>query len=110
MYEVRKDCKCLNGQCVETFSRTVREGDAGFEVEVGTNGFKGDNSRVYLKLVSCGQNNFMYRLVKDKSNRIIGVELAFDGESAFAMLMKAANFAIDVICDQTEESARRCGI
>ncbi len=110
MYEVRKDCKCLNGQCVETVSRTVREGDAGFEVEVGTNGFKGDNSRVYLKLVNCGQNYFMYRLVKDKSNRPVGIELAFDGENAFATLMKAADFAIDAICDQTEESAGRCGI
>lgn len=110
MYEVRKDCKCLNGQCVETFSRTVREGDAGFEVKVGTNGFKGDKSRVYLKLMNCGQSNFLVRTVKDERNRLVGIELAFDGENAFAALMKAADFAIDVICDQTEESAGRCGI
>ena len=109
MYEVRKDCKCLNGQCVETFSRTVSGGDAGFCIEVGTNGFSGDNSRVYLKLVNRGQSNFMVRTVKDERNKPVGVELAFDGENAFAALMKAADFAIEVICDQTEEPVRRCG-
>ena len=110
MYEVRKDCKCLNGQCVETVTKTVSEGDAGFCIEVGANGFSGDNSRVYLKLVNCGQSNFMFRLVKDERNRPVGIELAFDGENAFAALMEAADFAIDAICDQTEESAGRCGI
>ncbi len=108
MYEVRKDCKCLNGQNVETFSRTVRESEAGLQIEVGTNGFSGDNSRVYLKLVNCGQNNFMVRCVKDERNKPVGIELAFDGENAFATLMKAIDFSIDVICDQTEEPARRC--
>ena len=36
-------------------------------------------------------------------------KLAFDGEEAFAALMKVIDFAVNVICDQAEEPVRRCG-
>ena len=109
MYEVRKDGKFLNGQAVDTFSMVADEGDASFEVEVGTNGFKGEDSRVYLKLVNVGNSNFMARFVEDEHGKPVGIELAFDGEEAFAALMKVIDFAVNVICDQAEEPVRRCG-
>ena len=106
MFEVREGVSCVNGEVFQTFERDARDGDACFEVEAGTTGFCGGKrdkgGRAYVR-ITAEEADFFARLLVDDNDRPRGVVMAVCGDDEMTALIKALEFAAEVLWDQAAE-------
>ena len=104
MFEIRGSHKRINDGIVETFERTITEHNTELDVEAGTNGYKGTpcrkaGSRTYVSLV-CLEGDFHFEPLVDDDGVVFGIEIACCGDAGLNAVVKALDFARDVINDQ----------
>jgi len=104
MFAVEEKHKRINDRIVETFERSVTGRRTELLVEAGTTGYKGTpcrkaGGRTYLNLV-CLEGDFHFEPVANDDGEIFGIEIACCGDAALDAVMKALDFARDVINDQ----------
>ena len=104
MYAIEEGLQKINGEMVETFEREVTCGNTVLEVEAGTTGYKGGcyrnaGGRTYLSLL-CLSGDFFFGPIKDDDGNIAGVTIACCGDEGLNAIMKALEFAHEVIDDQ----------
>ncbi len=104
MYAIDTSNHKINDKKVETFLRTVLDGDTHLEVEAGTTGYKGGccrdaGGRTYLSLL-CLSGDFFFGPIKDDEGHIAGITIACCGDDALNAIMKAIEFAHQAIDDQ----------
>ena len=80
MYAIDTSNHTVNDKKVDTFLRTVLDGDTHLEVEAGTTGFTGAccrdaGSRTYLALL-CRKGDFFFGPIKDDEGRTVGIRIA----------------------------------
>ena len=107
MFAIKEDLKLINDKYVETFVRAVTDHGTKLEVEAGTTGYKGTpcrkaGGRTYLRL-ECKEGDFFFETITNKSGTPVGVEIACCGDAALDAVMKALDFAAEVIDDQRRE-------
>ncbi|MBQ9030125.1 MAG: hypothetical protein IJV41_02390 [Oscillospiraceae bacterium] len=106
MFEIREGCTCVNGAVFQTFERDAREDGVSLEVEAGTTGFCGggrkEGGRAYLRIQNEGAD-FFARVLENDDKRPEGVVLAVCGDNEIVALIKALDFAAQVLRDQVEE-------
>ena len=96
MFAVEEKHKRINDKIVETFERSIMGHHTELLAEAGTTGYKGTpcrkaGGRTYLSLV-CMEGS--------DDGEIFGIEIACCGDAALDAVMKALDFARDVINDQ----------
>ena len=119
MYAIDTSNHTVNDKKVDTFLRTVLDGDTRLEVEAGTTGFSGAccrdaGSRTYLALL-CRKGDFFFGPIKDDEGRTVGIRIACCGDEGLNAIMKSLAFAYHAIevarvclsCDR--RSVLRCG-
>ena len=104
MYAVDKGAQKINGQIVETFHREVRDRATLMDVEAGTTGYKGgccraSGCRTFLSLM-CQSGDFFFGPIPDDEGRIVGIDIACCGDDGLNAVLRALDFARDVINDQ----------
>ena len=104
MLAVEEKHKRINDKIVETFERSVMGHHTELLAEAGTTGYKGTpcrkaGGRTYLSLV-CMEGDFHFEPVTSDDGEIFGIEIACCGDAALDAVMKALDFARDVINDQ----------
>ena len=104
MFAIEEDRKAINGRFVQTFARTVKDHNTELDVEAGTNGYKGTpcrkaGSRTYVSLV-CLEGDFHFEPLVDDDGVVFGIEIACCGDAGLNAVVKALDFARDVINDQ----------
>ena len=104
MYAVSEGRIKINDKTIETYERAVLEKDAALHVVAGTSGYRGTNKReaggrTYIK-VECFCGDFFFDPIKDDDGRVTGIEIACCGDDALDAIMKAVDFARNVINDQ----------
>ena len=104
MFAIKKGLIKINGESVETFEREVTCGDTELLVTAGTNGYKGSGCRIaggrtYLNLL-CTGGDFYFCPFKDENGIFKGITIACCGDDALNAVVKALDFAAEVIDDQ----------
>ena len=104
MFAIEEGHKRINDRILETFKRSVMGHQTELLVEAGTTGYKGTpcrkaGGRTYLALV-CMEGDFHFEPVTSDDGEIFGIEIACCGDAALDAVMKALDFARDVINDQ----------
>ena len=104
MYAIDISNHTVNDKKVDTFLRTVLDGDTHLEVEAGTTGFTGAccrdaGSRTYLALL-CRKGDFFFGPIKDDEGRTVGIRIACCGDEGLNAIMKSLAFAYHAIDDQ----------
>ena len=100
MYPIDTGCKTINGERVDTFIRGIVGKNSLMEAEAGTNGYCGDDSRVYLRLTVLNKADFYARVKTNEAGQPIAVEICFGGPEGVDTAMKALDFAKRVLSDQ----------
>ena len=100
MYRIDTGCKIINGERVDTFIRGIAGKESLMEVEAGTNGYLGDNSRVYFRVSAMTKADFWSRVKTNEAGQPIAVELCFGGSEGVDAALKALNFCKRVLTDQ----------
>ena len=100
MYPIDTGCKTINGERVDTFIRGIVGKNSLMEAEAGTNGYCGDDSRVYLRLAVLNTADFFARVKTNEAGQPVAVELCFGGDDGVKTAQKALDFARDVLRDQ----------
>ena len=94
MYTIQSTPVRINGKIVPTSSCTVRNGDTVLSAEAGatecTAGGRRD-CRALLSLV-CEKGELLFVPVKDRSGRVVGMDLAACGEEALLSILDALDF------------------
>ena len=104
MYAIEEGHQRINDRIVKTFARSVTGHHTELAVEAGTNGYKGTpcrkaGSRTYMNF-ACLEGDFHFEPVTSDDGEIFGIEIACCGDAALDAVMKALDFARDVINDQ----------
>jgi len=104
MFEINEGVQKINGEVVDTFQREVRDGNTHLRVEAGTTGYKGSCSRdagcrTYLNIL-CLSGDFYFAPIQDEAGNNVGVTIACCGDDGLDAIMKAVDFAQEVIDDQ----------
>lgn len=104
MYAIEEGMKKINGEFVDTFAREVSETGNALEVEAGTTGYKGGirrdaGSRTYIR-IRAEEGDFWFSPVTDGKDNAVGVEIAACGDAALNAIVKALDFAREVLNDQ----------
>ena len=106
MFEVREGVTCVNGEVFQTFERDAREASACLEVEAGTTGFKGGDrksgSRAYVR-ITAEEADFFARITDESQKFPRGAVIAVCGDDEIVALVKALEFAAEVLKDQLME-------
>lgn len=101
MYEVKRDCRTVNGEDVETWKAEFWNANI-LEAEVGTTGFKGGDTghggRTYFRLKDLGSTDIIARCSEDE------VEIEFGGDAELQTFVQSLEFALKVLKDQIEEN------
>ena len=100
MYRIDTGCKSINGERVDTYIRGIVGKNSLMEAEAGTNGYCGDDSRVYLRLTTLTKADFFARIKANEAGQPIGVELCLGGTEGVDAALKALDFARRVLEDQ----------
>ena len=104
MYRIDSGIKFINGERVDTFIRGIIGESTVMEVEAGTNGYHGgdreNGSRTYLRLTALNKVDFFARLKNNDAGQPVGVELCFCGDDGLSNVLKALDFAKQVLTDQ----------
>lgn len=100
MYRIDTGCKSINGQRVDTFIRGIAGRKTLLEVEAGTNGYHGDDSRVYFRLTDLNKADFYSRVKINEAGRPVAVEICLDGSEGVDAALKVLDFARRVLTDQ----------
>ena len=100
MYRIDTGCKTINGERVDTFIRGIAGRKSLLEVEAGTNGYCGDDSRVYLGLSVLNKADFFARVKTNEAGQPIAVELCLGGSEGVDAALKALDFCKRVLTDQ----------
>ena len=97
---------CIDGRLVHTKELEL-ESACCMMVEAGTNGYHGgdreNGSRTYLRLTALNKADFFARLKNNDAGQPIGVELCFCGDDGLNNVLKALDFAKQVLTDQISE-------
>ena len=106
MYEIREGATCVNGEVFTTFMRDAKEESVCLEVEAGTTGFCGggreSGSRAYVRITA--ENADFFARITDESQKLPrGAVIAVCGDNEIAALVKALEFAAEVLRDQMME-------
>ena len=85
-------------------SKLITDRGTELEVEAGTTGYRGTpcrkaGGRTYLRL-ECWAGDFHFETISDEDGAPIGVEIACCGDAGLNAVMKALDFAREVINDQ----------
>ena len=104
MYAIDTSNHTVNDKKVDTFLRTIHDGDTHLEVEAGTTGFQGAccreaGSRTYLALL-CRQGDFFFGPIKDDEGRTVGIRIASCGDDGLDAILKALEFTYHALNDQ----------
>ena len=100
MYRIDTGCKTINGERVDTFIRGIVGKNSLMEAEAGTNGYCGDDSRVYLRLAVLNTADFFARVKTNEAGQPVAVELCFGGAEGVDVALRALDFAKRVLTDQ----------
>ena len=105
MHAITKGLARINGENVNTFEREINQGKTVLEVSAGTTGFKKDatragGSRTYIAL-DCVSGDFHFSPITDEEGKIAGIEIASCGNESLDAMLKALDFALDALTDQT---------
>ena len=100
MYRIDTGCKTINGERVDTFIRGIAGRNSLLEVEAGTNGYLGDDSRVYFRMSVLNQGNFYSRVKTNEAGQPIAVEICLGGSDGVDAALKALDFCKRVLTDQ----------
>ena len=100
MYRIDTGCKTINGERVDTFIRGIAGRKSLLEVEAGTNGYRGDDSRVFLGLSVLNKADFFARVKTNEAGQPIAVELCLGGSEGVDAALKALDFCKRVLTDQ----------
>lgn len=105
MYTIHSTPVRVNGKIVPTSSCAVRNGDTALSAEAGTTeraaGGRRD-CRALLSLV-CERGEFLFVPVKDRSGRVVGMDLAACGEEALLSILDALVFFSRVLGETENE-------
>ena len=98
MYAIDTSNHTVNDKKVDTFLRTVLDGDTRLEVEAGTTGFTGAccrdaGSRTYLALL-CRKGDFFFGPIKDDEGRVVGIRIARSRSPIMRSTISAAMWTI----------------
>ncbi len=104
MFAIEESVQKINGEVVDTFQREVCEGNTLLKMEAGTTGYKGgccrnSGSRTYLNLL-CLAGDFYFCPIQDEDGNNVGITVACCGDDGLNAIMKALDFAQEVINDQ----------
>ena len=104
MYAIDTSNHKINGEKVDTFLRTIHDGETHLEVEAGTTGFQGAccreaGSRTYRALL-CRQGDFFFGPIKDDEGRVVGIRIASCGDDGLDAILKALEFTYHALDDQ----------
>ena len=100
MYRIDTGCKTINGKRVDTFIRGIVGKNSLMEAEAGTNGYCGEDSRVYLRLTVLNKADFYARVKTNEAGQPIAVEICFGGSDGISAILKVLEFAKQVLSDQ----------
>ena len=100
MYRIDTGCKIINGERVDTFIRGIAGNESLMEVEAGTNGYLGDDSRVYFRVSALTKTDFYSRVKTNEAGQPIAVEICLGGSEGVDAALKALNFCKRVLTDQ----------
>ena len=100
MYRIDTGCKVINGERVDTFIRGIVGKNSLMEAEAGTNGYQGDDSRVYLRISVLNKADFYARVKTNEASQPVAVELCLGGAEGVDAALKALDFAKRVLTDQ----------
>ena len=98
----------INDKNIETYERVIPGKDTTLHVIAGSTGYKGCNKReaggrTYIR-IKCLRGDFYFEPIEDDDARVTGIEIACCGDEGLDAIMKALEFAVEVIDDE------RCGI
>ena len=100
MYRIDTGCKIINVERVDTFIRGIAGKDSLMEVEVGTNGYQGNDSRVYFRLAALTATDFYARVKTNEAGQPLDVETCLGGSEGVDAALKALDFCKRVLTDQ----------
>ena len=100
MYRIDTGCKTINGERVDTFIRGIVGKNSLLEVEAGTNGYHGENSRAYLRVTTLSKADFYARVKTNEAGQPVSVELCFGGNDGVNAILRVLDFAKQVLSDQ----------
>ena len=100
MYRIDTGCKIINGERVDTFIRGIAGKDNLMEVEAGTNGYQGCDSRVYFRVSALTKMDFFARVKTNDAGQPVAVELCLGGSEGVDAALKALDFCKRVLTDQ----------
>ena len=103
MYEVLKYQAKVNDVTLDTYERSIKNGNVDMTVEVGTTGFCGGNrdsgTRVIFKLSDDGGADF-HAEVSEATDGSKSVTICLCGDDELIAFLKALDFASTVIAEQ----------
>lgn len=100
MTETVRTMRNVGDKKIETWNRDLLGDSNVMNIEVGTNGLKGEGSRTLFCLMNAGLFPMRLKTVEDKKEHLSGVALYFKGESGLRTLVKSLRFAAQVLEDQ----------
>ena len=106
MYAITEGVAKINGRIVDTFEREISNGRTALEVEAGTTGFVGEDSRdaggrTYIG-INCICGDFHFEPVKNDRGQTAGIKIACCGDDGLDSIMKALSFVLQALSDQVE--------
>ena len=104
MYAVSGGKIKINDRMVETYGRAVLGKDTALHVIAGSTGYTGCNrraagGRTYIK-IECFSGDFYFEPIVEEDGTVTGIEIACCGDEGLDAIMKALEFAEEVIDDE----------
>ena len=98
-YPAEKRVRCIGDRKVVTWGREITSCNM-LEVEAGTNGYHGENSRAYLRVTTLSKADFYARVKTNEAGQPVSVELCFGGNDGINAILRVLDFAKQVLSDQ----------
>ena len=107
MFAITESVAKINGRNVDTFGREISNGRTALEVEAGTTGFVGEDSRdaggrTYIG-INCICGDFHFEPIKNDAGQTAGIKIACCGDEGLDSILKALSFALEALLDQVNE-------